>query len=181
MQTYVYYLWTVAEVDPAATTQTGSIKYNAGALDITLEHVFSKLTVNVRFGTELADVSDVPESGLTLNNLKTKGSIILNDATVSVDDDAIAVITAYKNQTATTGYDETFEAILIPQDATFSVKTALYGGRTFQWENGSNFTFKSGKAYTLNLVVGKDKVELDGSGITVGDWNYGQGGTLETE
>ncbi len=174
-------LWTSAEVDPAATTQTGSIKYNAGALDITLEHVFSKVTVNVRFGSELASISDVPESGLTLNNLKTKGSIILNDATVSIDDDAIAVITAYKNTTAPDGYNSSFETILLPQTSNFMVEIKL-DTRTFQWTPNSEFTFESGRSYTLNLIVGKDKVELADEGISVGEWKTsGTGDDLITE
>ncbi len=175
-------LWTSAEVDPAATTQTGSIKYNAGALDITLEHVFSKVTVNVRFGSELASISDVPESGLTLNNLKTKGSIILNDATVSIDDDAIAVITAYKNTTAPDGYNSSFEAILLPQKSKFKVEIGLEGTRNFAWESDSEFSFTSGRSYTLNLIVGKDKVELADEGISVGEWKTsGTGDDLITE
>ncbi len=175
-------LWVRDEVDPAATTQTGSIKYNAGTLDITLEHVFSKLTVNVRFGSELASISDVPESGLTLNNLKTKGSIILNDATVSIDDDAIAVITAYKNTTAPDGYNSSFEAILLPQKSKFKVEIGLEGTRNFAWESDSEFSFTPGRSYTLNLIVGKDKVELADEGISVGEWkSSGTGDDLITE
>ncbi len=162
-------LWTSAEVDPAATTQPGSIKYNAGALDITLEHICSKLTVNIRFGDEFPNMM-IAKDGLSIEGLNPYGEIILASGSIGHRDYTDAAITAYKNGTATTGYDETFEAILIPQDATFSVKIALDGSRTFQWESDSKFNFRSGKAYTLNLIVGKDKVELADEGISVGEW-----------
>ncbi len=173
-------LWAKGEVVPTETTQTGDINYNNGTLDITLKHVFSKLTVNMRFGTELADVSDVPESALTLNDLKTKGTIQLVDAKIEVLD-GIEAITAYKNASAPNGYNSSFEAILLPQTNQFMVEIKL-DTRTFQWKPDNEFTFDSGKSYTLNLIVGKDKVELADGGITVGEWQTGnQGDDLVTE
>lgn len=171
-------LWAKGEVIPTATTQTGDIKYNNGTLDITLKHVFSKLTVNMRFGTELADISDVPESGLTLNNLNTKGTIQLVDASLH-ELGTIAAITAYKNTSAPDGYNSSFEAILLPQTSKFVVEVKL-DSRTFQWTPDSEFTFDSGRSYTLNLIVGKDKVELADGGITVGGWKDGTDDSLET-
>ncbi len=173
-------LWTVAEVDPAASAQTGSIKYYAGALDITLEHICSKIIVNVRFGDEFPNMM-IAKNGLSIDGLNPYGEIILASGSIGYHGYTKAAITAYKNGTATTGYDETFEAILIPQDALFSVKISLAGGRTFQWDSGSNFNFRSGRSYTLNLIVGKDKVEIADDGISVKDWNAGQNSGLETE
>ncbi len=172
-------LWAKGEVIPTATTQTGDIKYNNGTLDITLKHVFSKLTVNMRFGTELADASDVPESGLTLNNLNTKGTIQLVDAKIA-NLEGIEPITAYKNTSAPNGYNSSFEAILLPQTSNFMVEIKL-DTRTFQWTPNSEFTFESGRSYTLNLIVGKDKVELADGGITVGEWQKGTEDDLVTE
>ncbi len=152
-------LWAAAEVDPAASAQTGNIKYNAGALDITLKHICSKLIVNIRFGDEFPDMM-IAEDGLSIEGLNPNGEIILAGGSIGYRGYTKAAITAYKNQTATDGYDETFEAILIPQDALFSVKIALAGGRTFQWESDGKFMFRSGKAHTLNLDVGKDKTGI---------------------
>ncbi len=172
-------LWASAEVDPAAATQTGSIRYNNGALDITLEHILSKLTVNVRFGDEFPNMM-LAKDGLSIEGLNTKGKFSpANANTNSLSN--IAAITACKSQTAANGYDETFETILLPQGGAFGVKIALYGGRTFQWKHNGDFTFASGRSYTLNLVVGKDKVELADGGISVEDWNRGQGGNLVTD
>ncbi len=168
-------LWAKAEVDPTATVQEDDIKYNAGALDITLNHIFSKLTVNVRFGDEFPNMM-IAKDGLTIEGFKTTGKIKLSDASISNLDNE-AAITAYKPDTQ----KETFEAILLPQEVSFSVNIALYGGRTFQWEHQGNFTFGQGKNYTLNLVVGKDKVEIADDGISAKDWIGGTTGSLETE
>ncbi len=173
-------LWAKADVNPAATVQYGDIKYNAGALDITLEHIFSKLTVNVRFGDEFPNMM-IAKNGLSIEGFNTRGTVILFDASVGSTPNTKSTITANKNQTATVGYDETFEAIVLPQKATFSVKIALNGNRTFLWESDSEFSFTPGRSYTLNLIVGKDKVQIADDGISVKDWNAGQDSGLETE
>lgn len=170
-------LWASAEVDPAATTQTGDITYNNGALDITLKHILSKLIINVRFTDEFPNMM-IANDDLSIEGLNTNGKINLSNANISTTS-SVAPITAYNNPTASTGYDETFEAILLPQSSSFSVKILLDSGRTFQWEPDSEFSFAKGTAYTLNLVVGKDKVTLEN--ITATDWTNVTGGQLETE
>ncbi len=175
-------LWAKAGVGPHPTVQDGDIKYNNGTLDITLEHVFSKLTVNVRFGSELTGISDVPDRGLTLNNFNTKGTFLLFDASVGNIPDTAAKIYAYKNTSAPNGYNSSFEAILLPQKSKFRVEIGLEGARNFAWESDSEFLFTPGRNYTLNLIVGKDKVEIADDGITVGEWkSSGTGDDLRTE
>ncbi len=175
------WLWAKADVNPSATVQYGDIKYNNGALDITLEHILSKMTVNVRFGTEITDVSDVPARGLTLHNFNTRGTVILFDASVGSTPNTVAKIYAYKSASAPEGYNSSFEAILLPQKSKFKVEIVLGNARTFAWEADSEFSFAPGRNYTLNLIVGKDKVEIAQDGILAEDWHMGNGGSLETE
>ncbi len=174
-------LWAKADVNPAATVQYGDIKYNAGALDITMEHILSKIIVNVRFGSELTGINDVPARGLTLNNFNTRGTVILFDASVGSTPNTAEKIYAYKNASAPDGYTSSFEAILLPQKSKFKVEIGLEDARNFAWESDSEFSFTPGRSYTLNLIVGKDKVEIADGGISVKDWNDGQDSGLETE
>ncbi len=171
-------LWASATVTPNAY-QPGDIRYNNGGLDITLNHILSKVTVNVRFGTEIPDERSIPAGGLIVKGLNSKAALVLANVGIS-NQSTVADITAYKNEAAANGYDVAFEAIVIPQTSAFSVSIGLDDGRSFAWSSENSFAFQSGMAYTLNLIVGKDKVELAEDGITVGDWTEGRGDDLVT-
>lgn len=76
-----------------------------------------------------------------------------------------------------TGYSKSAEAILVPQKAAFTI-TVTIGDRTFDYSN-AEFEFENGNAYTLNLLVGKDSVNI--GDITASTWTTNDGGGLETE
>ena len=64
-----------------------------------------------------------------------------------------------------------YECILLPQQiSSFTVKAGnLIKEVSFTPTLAADFKFEAGKFYTLNLKVGKDKIEIDG-GISASAW-----------
>ncbi len=150
------FLWVRETVDPDGVQTDKKITYNEGALNIAMQHAMSKLVVNINLGTELEQVTVTNVVVKKLENAcqldLTAG--IMQAPAVSVKKD----IQAYKETTANAGYALTYEAIFPPQKAPFDIMVELSDGRKFLHEN-AEFDFQSDWAYTLNLKVGKEKVE----------------------
>ena len=78
-----------------------------------------------------------------------------------------------KSITANTGMKSTYEAILIPQTAPFTLTISLSNNSEYQLAVPSH-TFEAGTCYTLTIQVGQDKVNL--GSITQTDWVPGNSG-----
>ncbi len=171
------WLWVQDAVTPADPNQTGSILFRDRALHIRLQHRLCKLVVNLRYGSEV-------EAGLSVESLKVL--YLATRCTVNAETGAVgtadtpADIIAHHEADAPEGYTDSFEAIFPPQTTSFKLEILLDNGRDFVYYNPA-FTFQPGVAYTLDLAVGKDKVVLDGEGITAHDWDLVVGGKLETD
>ncbi len=155
------FVWAVATVDPGATPEaTDLLRYDGdGKIAVDLQHAMCKLMINLRYGTALeqtADISFVAVKGVENSVLIDLATGTLSAPTASVRKDIIA----HKEALANEGYLATYEAIFPPQHTTFDVMIELVDGRKFVHET-LEFEFQSGYAYTLSLIVGKDKVELD--------------------
>lgn len=171
-------LYAKADVTPAAPDTMEDIFYDTEAkkLNVRLNHVMSKLTVNIRYGTELTQEDTPTPTSVSLGETKTGYSLNLADGTVTATGNTGSIKMTTSDSIAA-GYTQSYEAILVPQNAAFNVVVGL-NNNGYIYSN-SGFDFKSGNAYTLNLVVGKDIVNI--GGITAKPWENGDHGSIETE
>lgn len=145
------------------------------ALDINFKHALSKLNVTLTKGTEL-------ENGLTftsvnLSNCATATTVNLTAGTAGTATNSGQTITLY----AATA-NEKYECILVPQtfNQTLKVEITDNNGKVYTFKSDNELTFSSGKQYTLNLTVGRDKVTT--GTISAESWgSEQQGGDLVTE
>lgn len=145
------------------------------ALDITFKHALSKLNVTLTKGTELED--GLTFTSVTLSNCATATTVNLTDGTTGNTTNSGQTITLY----AATA-NEQYECILVPQTFNQTLKVEITGnnGKVYTFTSNKNLTFASGKQYTLNLTVGRDKVTT--GTISAGSWgSEQQGGDLVTE
>ena len=146
------------------------------ALDITFKHALSKLNVTLKKGSELEDGQNLTFTSVTLSNCATATTVNLTDGTTD---------TATKSQTITlyaATENEKYECILVPQTFAQSLKVEITGnnGKVYTFTSNKDLTFASGKQYTLNLTVGRDKVTT--GTISAKSWGEEQqGGDLVTE
>lgn len=152
-------------------------------IKITLGHVCSKLVVNVsKLGSEIAEGKTI--SSIKIGGLKAKGNFYLfadsnngHDAG-SWDPDVNSADINMKSITANAGMNSTYEAILIPQTAAFTLTIRLSDNSEFQLAVPEQ-TFAAGTCYTLTIQVGQDKVNL--GSITQTDWVTKDGGPLTAQ
>ena len=146
------------------------------ALDINFQHALSKLNVTLTKGSELEDGQNLTFTSVTLSNCATATTVNLTDGTTD---------TATKSQTITlyaATENEQYECILVPQtfNQTLKVEITDNNGKVYTFTSNKNLTFASGKQYTLNLTVGRDKVTT--GTISAKSWGEEQqGGDLVTE
>ena len=156
---------------------------NDHGINITLGHVCSKLVVNVsKLGSEIAEGKTI--SSIKIGGLKAKGNFYLfadsnngHDAGSWVPDVNSADINM-TSITANTVIPATYEAILIPQEAAFTLTIRLSDNSEYQLAVPSQ-AFAAGTCYTLTIQVGQDKVNL--GSITQTDWVTQDGGSLNAQ
>ncbi len=137
-------------------------------IDVGLKHTMSKFIVNITVGTEL-DGAEI--ESVVLTDMHTRTYLNLIKGLYEGDLEMPANINMIRNEDG-----KTFEAIILahtPYD--IGLEITLDGGKKFFYKQGMP-TFEEGMIHTLNLRMGKDKVELAEGGITVGEWRYENGG-----
>lgn len=145
------------------------------ALDITFKHALSKLNVTLTNGSELED--GVTFTSVRLSNCATATTVNLTAGTAGTATNSGQTITLY----AATA-NEKYECILVPQTFAQSLKVEITddNGKVYTFTSNTDLTFASGKQYTLNLTVGRDKVTT--GTISADPWGEEQqGGNLVTE
>lgn len=153
------------------------------SINITLGHVCSKLVVNVsKLGSEIAEGKTI--SSIKIGGLKAEGNFYLfadtnngHDAG-SWDPDVNPADIGMKSITANEGMNSTYEAILIPQTAPFTLTIRLSDNSEYQLAVPSH-AFAAGTCYTLTIQVGQDKVTI--GNITQTDWVTQDGGPLTAQ
>lgn len=145
------------------------------ALDINFQHALSKLNVTLTKGTELED--GLTFTSVKLSNCATEIVVNLLEGTIVKTTNSGQTITLY----AATA-NEKYECILVPQtfNQTLKVEITDNNGKVYTFKSDNELTFSSGKQYTLNLTVGRDKVTT--GTISAESWGEEQqGGDLVTE
>ena len=152
------------------------------SINITLGHVCSKLVVNVsKLGSEIASGTI---SSIKIAGLKAKGNFYLladtnnGHGAGSWDPDVNPADIGMKSITANEGMNSTYEAILIPQTAPFTLTISLSNNSEYQLAVPSQ-TFAAGTCYTLTIQVGQDKVTI--GNITQTPWQDVSGGDLTAQ
>lgn len=145
------------------------------ALDINFRHALSKLNVTLKKGSELEE--GLIFTSVRLSNCATATTVNLTDGTTGNTTNSGQTITLY----AATA-NEKYECILVPQTFAQSLKVEITddNGKVYTFTSNKDLTFASGKQYTLNLTVGRDKVTT--GTISADPWGEEQqGGDLVTE
>ena len=147
------------------------------SIDITLGHVCSKLVVNVsKLGSEIAEGTKI--SSIKIGGLKPKGTFNLTDGTWDSSNETAADIEMAVLVTPNQDMKATYEAILIPQTAPFTLTIRLSDNSEYQLAVPSH-AFAAGTCYTLTIQVGQDKVNL--GSITQTPWSEENGGPLTAQ
>lgn len=161
-------LWASATVTPSAPNTGQDIYYDTSSqgLAVQMNHVLSKLRINLRFAPELMPNGTAPTpQKVTLCGTNIRYKLTLSDGTVTANtaDPYIKDIAMYQDpapEGLPTGYHAACEAIVVPQAVVFSLRITIGGQEYFYIHTDADgkpapYTFESGVRYTLNLMVGE--------------------------
>ena len=141
-----------------------SFEKNANdAVQLEFTHVMAKLVVNLTYKNQWGGIPDVDK--VVVSDVSTDASV--NYLTKAVTPAEIAKVDlALPATTANSKYT----TILIPQSGIQKLAITI-GDKDYVYDNGSPFSFDSGKITTINLEVGRDEIILND--VKISDWAEG--------
>ena len=143
---------------PAGVTNTGA------AVQLGFHHTMARLDVNLRFRNEW---TSVPTADHVSVSVEAQRSASVNYLTETVTASGTASNVALAPATAATGYALGYSGLQVPQDGVKKIIVEV-DGFEYVFASANDIPLTSGKYTTLNLVLGKDKLEL--AGVSVSDW-----------
>ena len=152
--------------DLLVAVNTNGLSYEKNANDaVKLEftHVMAKLVVNLTYKNQWGGIPDVE---------KVVVSDVLTDASVNYLTKAVtpAEIAKVDLELPATTANSKYTTILVPQSGIQKL-TITIGDKDYVYDNGSPFSFDSGKITTINLEVGRDEIILND--VKISDWEPG--------
>ncbi|MCR5071494.1 MAG: fimbrillin family protein [Bacteroidales bacterium] len=152
-----------AESDLLLATTPDGVKNTGAAVQLAFRHAMAKLSVNLKFRKQWATKPTV--SAVTVSAQSTANVNYLTQ-TVTATGAALAVAVPEIVSVAS-GYDRSFSGLQVPQTGVRKI-TVTIDGKDFVYEAGEDITLAAGRNTTLNLAVGRDKIELEG--ISLAPW-----------
>ena len=146
-----------------ATTPSG-ITPTKSPISLEFSHVMAKLIVNLTFRSQWSSAPTV--SSVTVN-ARTTG-------TVDYLAKQITATGAASGVSLTMSDNASWHGLQIPQEGVKTITVQIEGkDYVYNYPDDAGIPLKSGKYTTINLNVGRDKIELDGQNIKITDWESG--------
>lgn len=151
-----------------ATEFTGLVASN-NPVNLTFDHVMAKVVVNLDFRNQWDDTGKDVEK-VEFKNVATSAKVNYLNLTVTPgasreSELAIPEVTD----------DKKFESIFIPQDGVNTVVITVKsngGSKGYTYTHASDFKFEAGKVTTINLIVGRNEIEL--GTVKINNWIDGE-------
>ena len=149
--------------DLLIATNLGGVKAADGPVILTFEHAMAKLNVNLKFRSEfdgtpvVSSVTAAACDSATVNYLTGQVTAAGSAGEVQIPQAAAPA----------TGYEVSYGGLQVPQQGVKKI-TITIGSRKFVYESTQDIPLNAGHFTTVNLIAGRDRIELDE--ITISDW-----------
>lgn len=142
-------------------------KPTGSAVKLEFEHVMAKLVVNLSFRNEWTIAPEVV----------SVTAVACTEATVNYLENPVEVTPATGQNLVVipfTGTSDSYAGIMIPGQSGFrTINVTLENGKVYTYTHPSDIDLQPGRYTTVNLVLGRDRIELNDAGINVSDWENG--------
>ena len=149
-----------AASDLLIATNLGGVKAADGPVALAFDHAMAKLVVNLKFRNEFGGTPTV--TGVTASAKGTATVNYLTKAVTATGDAAAVNIPAAAS--APSGYALSFSGLQVPQEGVRNI-TVTIGAKRYVYEAAADIPLHGGQYTTLDLTVGKDKIELSAFSI----------------
>ena len=133
-------------------------------VSLTFDHAMAKLVVNMNFRNQWEQTPAITSCVATAAGTATINYLA---QTVTAGEQAAVSLPAV---TASTGYAATYGSIMVPQTG-FRTVAITIDGQQFTYTHDEDIPLEAGKYTTLNLIVGRNKIEL--GEVSINDWTEG--------
>lgn len=150
-----------------ATELKGMVADN-NPVPLTFDHAMAKVVINLQFRNQW-DATGKTVEKVELKNVATDAKVnyltkVVTSGTDRVAELGIPVVNA----------DTRYESIIIPQAGVKTVVITVKSegvSKEFPYTHGADFVFEAGKVTTINLIVGRNQIDL--GSVSINDWKPG--------
>lgn len=160
--------------DLLIATRLEGLKSKDNPVSLNFDHALAKLQVNLNFRNQWSETPKV--SSVLATAAKTATVDYLTKSLTAATEKSDVSLPALSN--AAEGYALSFSGLMIPQ-SNFKTLTIKVESDDYVFTNSTDIPLVAGKVTVLNLVIGRDKIDL-GSDVTINDWTS-QGDPVEGE
>lgn len=150
--------------DLLVARQTSGLTATQNPVSLTFNHAMAKLYVNMNFRNQW---DETPAIASCVATAASTATIDYLAQTVTAGTQASVSLPA---ATAQQGYAATYSSIMVPQSG-FRTVVITIDGQPFTYTHDTDIPLEAGKYTTLNLIVGRNKIEL--GEVSINDWTEG--------
>lgn len=150
--------------DLLVARQLSGLVATQNPVSLTFDHAMAKLYVNMNFRNQWDAAPEVTSCEATA--AKTCTIDYLAKTYAAGTQAAVALVA----KDAETGYARSFSGIMIPQQG-FRTVTLTIAGQQYVYTHTEDIPLEAGKYTTLNLIVGRNKIEI--GEVSINDWTEG--------
>jgi hypothetical protein len=158
----------------------GVIKDKDANVDLTFDHVLSKVTVNIIPGEGFAD-GDISAGSpvVKLVEFLQKGTVDISNGTVSNPSDS-QTFAPTQLTTPNTGAELSYQALILPQtkgsaESKVTLVKITLGGVEYEAQYEGVFKFEPGKNHVLDITLAKTALKLSAA---IAEWELGTKGDI---
>ena len=150
--------------DLLVARQLSGLTATQNPVSLTFDHAMAKLYVNMNFRNQWEQTPAIASCVATAASTATIDYLA---QTVTAGEQASVSMPAVAAQT---GYAVTHSSIMVPQSG-FRTVTLTIDGQEYSYTHDADIPLEAGKYTTLNLIVGRNKIEL--GEVSINDWTEG--------
>ena len=150
--------------DLLVARQTSGLTATQNPVSLTFDHAMAKLYVNMNFRNQW---DETPAIASCVATAASTATIDYLAQTVTAGTQASVSLPAVAAQT---GYAVTHSSIMVPQSG-FRTVTITIDGQDYSYTHDADIPLEAGKYTVLNLIVGRNKIEL--GEVSINDWTEG--------
>ena len=150
--------------DLLVARQLSGLTATQNPVSLTFDHAMAKLYVNMNFRNQWDQTPAITSCVATAAQTATIDYLA---QTVTAGTQASVSLPA---TTAQTGYAATYSSIMIPQQG-FRTVAITIDGQQYTYTHDADIPLEAGKYTVLNLIVGRNKIEI--GEVSINDWTEG--------
>ncbi len=165
------------ESDLLIAVNDSGLKATDNPVGLTFDHAMAKLTVNLKFRNQWTEGNPPSQKEITEALIESVEATAKDHATIDYIHKAVTATGEWALVAMNKVENASWTTLMVPQEG-FRTLTISLGGNdewlggngTYVFTHSADIPLVSGKVTTVNLIIGRDQITLDKTGISIVDW-----------